>query len=110
MNRRASDTVQNVVHFTMISCQHFKVSIGHINEHTGKNSIFLPDELLNHLGDGWLSEKNPFPFYRCLSVTSQVIKNIVRRREGAGEGRNCALTERTFRIDLLLIIIYSVAV
>lgn len=46
-----------------ISCPHFNVSIGQVDEHAGKNSIFLPDELLNHLGDGWVSEKNPYPFY-----------------------------------------------
>lgn len=79
----------SAVHSATISCRRFNVSIGQVDKHAGKNSIFLPDELLNHLGDGRLSEKNPFPFYllsfigRCLSG-HQKVEGGVRGREGAG--------------------------
>lgn len=74
----------SAVHSATISCRHFNVSIGQVDEHAGKNSIFLLDELLNHLGDGRLSEKNPYPFYvlsfigHCLSG-HQKIDRVVRR-------------------------------
>lgn len=75
----------SAVHSAMISCRGFNVSIGQVDEHAGKNSIFLPDELLNHLGDGRLSEKNPYPFYllsfigHCLSGHQKIDRGV---REG----------------------------
>lgn len=43
-----------------ICCRRFNVSMVRVDERGGKNSIFLPDELLHHLGR---SRENPFPFY-----------------------------------------------
>lgn len=63
LSRTGSLSVCSAVHSAKISCPHFNVSTGQVDKHAGKNSIFWPDELLNHLGDGRLSEKNPFSFY-----------------------------------------------
>lgn len=43
-----------------ICCRRFNVSMVRVDDRSGKNSIFLPDELLHHLGR---SQENPFPFY-----------------------------------------------
>lgn len=43
-----------------ICCRHFNVSMVQVDDRGRKNSIFLPDELLHHLGR---SQENPFPFY-----------------------------------------------
>lgn len=43
-----------------ICCRRFNVSMARVDDRGGKNSIFLPDELLHHLGR---SQENPFPFY-----------------------------------------------
>lgn len=73
----------SVVYSAMISCRHFNVSIGRIDGHTGKNSIFLPDELLNHLGTvDWMRKiHNYFTFFLsfiscCLSGHQNSEKGI----------------------------------
>lgn len=43
-----------------ICCRRFNVSMVRVDDRGWKNSIFLPDELLHHLGR---SQENPFPFY-----------------------------------------------
>lgn len=79
-------------HSATISCRRFNVSIGQVDEHAGKNSIFLPDELLNHLGDGRLSEKNPYPFYllsfigHCLSGHQKIDRGEAKEGGSGGVG------------------------
>lgn len=76
----------SAVHSATISCRRFNVSIGQVDEHAGKNSIFLLDELLNHLWNGRLSEKNPYPFYllsfsgHCLSGHQKIDKGVKGKR------------------------------
>lgn len=82
--QRISQSICSAVHSATISCRHFNVSIGQVDEHAGKNSIFLPDELLNHLRDGWLSEKNPYPFY-LLSFIGHCLSGHQKRDRQIGE-------------------------
>lgn len=78
--------MRSAVHSATISCRHFNVSIGQVDEHAGKNSIFLPDELLNHLGDGRLSEKNPYPFYLLSFIGHCLLRSSKNRRRSEGGG------------------------
>lgn len=77
--------MSGAVHSATISCRRFNVSIGQVDEHARKNSIFLPDELLNHLGDGRPSEKNPFPFY-LLSLLGHWLAGHQKKEDGEGRG------------------------
>lgn len=77
--------MSGAVHSATISCRRFNVSIGQVDEHAGKNSIFLPDELLNHLGDGRPSEKNPFPFY-LLSLLGHWLAGHQKKKTAGGGG------------------------
>lgn len=77
--------MSGAVHLATISCRRFNVSIGQVDEHAGKNSIFLPDELLNHLGDGRPSEKNPFPFY-LLSLLGHWLAGHQKKKTAKGRG------------------------
>lgn len=82
----------SAVYSATISCRHFNVSIGQVDEHAGKNSIFLPDELLNHLGDGRLSEKNPYPFYLLSFIGHCLLGHQKIDRGVRGKGREGAAT------------------